>query len=500
MDAQHICQLLEERRAELATYAEEIERARAELRRLEEQRDQVQDVVHELEALMSPVRRMPTDIMAKIFEHCVWDQATPRVDYRAAPLLLGQVCCSWRYLLFSLPCLWTSLQLDLPSGSKDWEALVQSKSLAMHVWLSRSRALPISLFLNHPKGSLIPWHALVHLDKEILTLGCRLKHLSLHLSARSLCSLLTFTRSPLPYLEHLELVNSNSLPTVENPPPIVLHSAPSLKSLSLSWCSLDLGHFQIPWVQLQHLNLDYDASSFWSPVHSDYLQTLTLCPNLTTLCLGIGTPIYDVDPLHMEPVTLTHVHTFKVNLYGVQTPYLVHFFDALHMPRLRHFEIRNASLALGSITGQTECLPFLARCADTLESVSLVRVDMADPIVLACLAQLHRLRTMSFLPGVLRLNHGLITALTLDGDAQVCPGLETLHLRCSSNVPIDTIVRLVASRCRGESKLKWFTLQLATFEYGMDTRDGKMEQVQTQLREYVEGGLKLVLTKSRSTG
>lgn len=449
---------------------------------------------------MSPVRRMPTDIMARVFEHCIWDQAIPKADPRMAPLLLVQVCRSWRYLLFSLPCLWTTLQLDLPSGIKDWEALVQSKSLSMHVWFSRSKALPISLFLNHAKGSLIPWHALMHLDKEILTLGCRLKDLSLHFSPRSLSSLLTFTQSPLPYLQHLELQNTNSLPTSENPPPIVLHSAPSLNSLCLSWCSLDLRGFQIPWAQLQHLNLEYDASSFWNPVHSDYLQTLALCPNLTTLCLGIGAPINDVDPAHIKPVTLPHVHTFKSSIY-VQTPYLSHFFDALHMPQLCHFDIKNVSLALGSFTGQTECLPFLTRCADTLESVCFSRVDMGDPIVLSCLAQLHRLKTMSFLPGILRLNHGLITALTHDDESElICPALEVLQLRCSSAVPVDAITRLVASRCQTEPKLKQFSLQFATFEYGLDTRDDKIEQVQTRLREYVEGGLQLALTKSSSSG
>lgn len=497
MDMQRIHHLLEERKAELSVFAEEIERARAQVQRLEQQRDQVKTIVQELEALMSPVRRMPTDIMAKVFEHCIGDQATPRADSRIAPLLLGQVCRSWRYLLFSLPCLWSTLQLDLPSGTKDWEALVQSKSLSMHVWLSRSKALPISLFLNHAKGSLIPWHALVHLDKEILTLGCRLKDLSLHFSSRSLSCLLTFTQSPLPYLQHLELQNTNSLPTNENPPPIVLHSAPSLNSLSLSWCSLDLRDFQVPWAQLQHLNLEYDASSFWNPVHSDYLRTLASCPNLTTLYLGIGAPINDVDPVHIMPVTLPHVHTFKSSIY-VQTPYLQHFFDALRMPQLRHFDIRNVSLALGSFSGQTECLPFLARCADTLESVCFNRVDIADPAMLSCLAQLHRLKTLYVLPGILRLNHGLITALANDESEWVCPVLEGLHLRCSSVVPVDAITRLVASRCETAPKLKRFTLQLATFEYGLDTRDDKIKQVQAQLRAYVEEGLQLVLTKSSS--
>ncbi|KAF8127721.1 hypothetical protein EV363DRAFT_1452277 [Boletus edulis] len=497
MDAQHVLHLLEERKAESSALAKEIEHARARLQRLEQQRDQIESVVHELEALMTPARRMPTDIMAKIFEHYVWDQSTTKADPRTGPLLLAQVCCSWRYLLFSLPCLWSSLQVDLPSVARDWEDLVQFKSLFMHVWFSRSKALPISLFLNHTKASLIPWHALMRLDKEILTLSCRLKELTLHFSPRSLSCLYTFTQSPLPYLERLELQNTNSLPATENPPPIVLHSAPRLKSLTLSWCSLDLRGFQVPWAQLQHLNLEYDASSFWNPVHSDYLETLACCPNLTTLYLGIGAPINDVDPEYIVPVTLHHVHTFKTSIY-VQTQYLANFFDALRIPQLRHFDIRNVSLALGSFAGQTECLPLLVRCADTLESLCFSRVDIPDTTMLSCLAQLHHLKMLSFLPGALRLNHGLVTALTQDGG--ICPALEVLHMRCSPVVPVDDITRLVALRFQTAAKLKQFSLQLATFDYGLDTRDDRIKDIQAQLMEYVEGGLELVLTKSSTSG
>ncbi|KAF9221771.1 hypothetical protein BS17DRAFT_784677 [Gyrodon lividus] len=506
MDAHHIHELLAERNKELSAVAEEIERARAEVHRLESKRDEVEGIVEELAALMSPVRRMPTDIMAKVFEHCVRDEGMSKADPRVAPLLLGQVCRSWRDLLFALPCLWTTLQLDFPSEAKDWDGVMQSKGMLMHMWFSGAKAVPIALFLNHFKGSLIPWPALMHLDKEILTLACRLKDLTLHFSPRSLSCLLTFTQSPLPYLQHLELQNSNSLPSNESPPEIVLHSAPSLKSLSISWCSLDLHNFQVPWSQLQQLNLQYDASSFWNPVHSDYLQILSKCPNLTSLFLGIGAPIHDVEPATIQSVTLPNVHTFKLSIY-LQAPYLQHFFGAIHMPELRNFEIKNVSLALGSFTGQTECLPFLAGCADTLESVCFRRMDVADLAITSCLAQLHQLKTMVYLPGILRLNHGLMTALTCRSSTDnasdfqsICPALETLHLRCSSAVPVDAVARLVESRCQTEPKLKRFSLQFAKFEYGLDARDAKIKELQARLQVHAEQGLQLVLTKSGTLG
>ncbi|KAN0080235.1 hypothetical protein V8E55_009801 [Tylopilus felleus] len=163
------------------------------------------------------------------------------------------------------------------------------------------------------------------------------------------------------------------------------------------------------------------------------------------------------------------------------------------MPRLRHFDVKNVSLALGSFTGQIECLPFLARCGETLESVCFNRVDVADG---AMLVHLRRLKTLSFLPGVLRLNHELITALSHDEGEHVCPPLEALYLRCSSVVPIEAITRLVASRCETVPKLQRFSLQFASFEYGLDARDDKIKQVRAQLEQYVEGGLQLTLAKA----
>ncbi|KAG9310923.1 hypothetical protein JVU11DRAFT_8793 [Chiua virens] len=252
--------------------------------------------------------------------------------------------------------------------------------------------------------------------------------------------------------------------------------------------------------QLHHLDLEYDARTFRNPVHNDYLEVLACCPNLTTLHLGIGAPIYDADLAHISPVILPNVHTFRSSVY-LQTPYLSHFFDALRMPQLRHFEIKKVNLALGSSTCQPECLPCLARCADTLESVCFHRIDIADPMLLSCLAQLHRLKRMSILPGILRLNHGLITALTHDDasdeNAHICLALEVLQMRCSSIVPVDAVVQLVASRYH---TLKQFLLQFASFQYGLDTRDDKIKDVEARLREYVEGGLQVVLTKSSNSG
>lgn len=501
VDAQLIIQLLAEQNLNLSIVNEELDRARAEVSRLESKHTEITTIVHKLEALRSPIRRMPTEIMAKVFDHCVGDDEVQKLDPLRAPMLLGQVCSAWKELVFSLPCLWRKLKVEFPSETQNWENVMQSRLMSMHVWISRTKALPISLTLDHPTGSAIPWAALMSLDKEILTLGCRIQDLSLSFSPLALSSLLTFTQGPLPHLQHLDLHNSNHLPSNDNPPPLFLHDAPSLRSLSIAWSSLDTTQFIVPWSQLTQLSLQYDASPYWNPVHTDYLIVLRQCPNLTSCSLGIGATIIDTDPDIVMPVTLPKLESMRVRLF-CHTPYVHHFFDELHAPSLRTFEIQNVSLAMGSFAGQTESLPYISRCADTLENLCFDRIDISDADILSCLSQLPHLKRLCFLPGPPRLNHDLLDNLILSGVSSqgsfLCPQLKSLSLKCSTRISIDRVVELIESRCNGSPKLEEFCLQLTTFHgYGRDMRGQIIGELSERLNQFVEGGLDLQLREAK---
>ncbi|KAG2131850.1 hypothetical protein BD769DRAFT_1327477, partial [Suillus cothurnatus] len=106
MDTQRISHLLAEQKQELSFIKEELDRARAEVSRLEVKYFGTMEMSQKLEALRSPVRRMPIEIMTKVFEQCVQDEESQEPDPLRAPLLLCQVCSAWRDLMFSLPYLW----------------------------------------------------------------------------------------------------------------------------------------------------------------------------------------------------------------------------------------------------------------------------------------------------------------------------------------------------------------------------------------------------------
>lgn len=482
---------------------EELDRARAEVSRLESKHTEIMTIVQKLEALRSPIRRMPTEIMAKVFDLCVGDDEIQKPDPLRAPMLLVQVCSAWKELVFSLPCLWRNLKVEFPSETQNWENVMQSRIMSMHMWISRTKALPISLTLEHPRGSLIQRDALMSLDTEILTLASRIRELALSFSPLALSTLLTFAQSPLPHLRHLQLHNSNQLPSNDNPSPLQLHDAPSLCSLSIAWSSLDTTQFIVPWNQLTQLSLQYDASPFWNPVHNNYLVVLRQCPNLTSCSLGIGATIIDIDPDVVVPVTLPKLESMSIRLF-CQTPYVHHFFDQLHAPKLQTFEIQNVSLALGSFIGQTESLPFISRSADTLENLSFDRIDISNAEILLCISQLPQLTRLRFLPCPVRLDHelvnGLISRTGASQGSSICPRLKSLSLRCSSGVSVDRLAELVESRCNGSPKLEEFCLQIATSGYGRDRRDQQIEELGGRLNQFVEQGLKLQLMKAKQSG
>ncbi|KAG1751791.1 hypothetical protein EDB19DRAFT_1201090 [Suillus lakei] len=501
MDTQRISHLLAEQKLELSFVREELDRARAEVLRLEAKQFEIMEMVRKLEALRSPVRRMPIEIMAKVFDHCVQDEEIQEPDPLRAPLLLCQVCSAWRDLMLSLPCLWRTLKVGFPSATQNWENVMQSRIMSMHLWISRANALPISLTLEHPSSSPITWGALISLDKEILTLGSCIEELCLRFSPLALSSLLTFTQSPLPHLRRLELHNSNPLPSNDNPPPLFLHDAPSLRSLSIAWGSIDTSQFCVPWSQLTQLSLQYDASPYWNSVHNDYLIVLRQCPNLRCCSIGIGLTLLDIDKDTVIPVTLPNLESMKVRLF-CQTLYTRQFFDALHAPKLHTFEFQNVSLAMGSFASQTEPLPFISRSAETLENLSFDTINISDVNMLSCLSQLHRLKNLRFLPGPLQLNHSLVDSLVLSEAPQgssICPRLESLSLKCSKRISTDRVAELVESRCSASPKLGEFCLHIAAFDYGQDSRDQKIAELRERLNQCVEGGLQLHLMKAKPT-
>ncbi|KAF8186719.1 hypothetical protein BJ912DRAFT_1143795 [Pholiota molesta] len=63
------------------------------------------------------INDLPTEILCEIFARCV-DQSSARVlmqpNTKIAPMLLCQVCATWRAMALSIPPLWSHIRFSLP--------------------------------------------------------------------------------------------------------------------------------------------------------------------------------------------------------------------------------------------------------------------------------------------------------------------------------------------------------------------------------------------------
>ncbi|KAF9459869.1 hypothetical protein BDZ94DRAFT_1134033, partial [Collybia nuda] len=76
----------------------------AEMKSTEESRSQNRSQLRHLKAILSPMRRVPPEVLAKIFYFCLKPPIVPQIS--AAPLLLCRICKKWRDVALKSPELW----------------------------------------------------------------------------------------------------------------------------------------------------------------------------------------------------------------------------------------------------------------------------------------------------------------------------------------------------------------------------------------------------------
>ncbi|KAJ7252151.1 hypothetical protein B0H12DRAFT_961513, partial [Mycena haematopus] len=74
--------------------------------KLTEERTSLRAYVDAHRALISPVRRLPLDVLQEIFVACLPTHRNCVMSASEPPVLLGRICSSWRSISLSTPRLW----------------------------------------------------------------------------------------------------------------------------------------------------------------------------------------------------------------------------------------------------------------------------------------------------------------------------------------------------------------------------------------------------------
>ncbi|KAJ7090769.1 hypothetical protein B0H15DRAFT_778727 [Mycena belliarum] len=137
-------------RALLVPHVDEVARLESLIRDLSAQRDQLKEHIGLHEALISPARRLPHDIIQEIFLACLPTRRNATMDLAQAPLLLGRICSAWRAIALSMPLLWARLHVNL-----DYVVSSGARIHFLGEWLERSAqcALTLSIAARKPPDS-----------------------------------------------------------------------------------------------------------------------------------------------------------------------------------------------------------------------------------------------------------------------------------------------------------------------------------------------------------
>ncbi|KAJ7461381.1 hypothetical protein B0H11DRAFT_2056944 [Mycena galericulata] len=335
----------QEKRDAVAQIKSHIIRYRASIEALEEQQ-------RELEASLSlvlyPVLTLPIEITSRIFVHCLPGHRRVRPSRSTAPLILAQICRHWRDVALSTCELWSSIYFDNPL-SFDSTSVALGRPIVprdsgaralLQTWLSRAKAHPISLGLNHEFRVVPP--ALVSL---VSAFSGQIQDLDLHLFPEQFDRLQPF-HVAFPRLLHLATQHSS-----ENDLRHLLANAPSLRELRLLGKDFSL-NFSLP--LLTHLEISEEISS------RTFLDILAKFPLLEHLNFSLrDSEVHTIPQISIPTVGIfPRLSSLATCSNGTYALHLVSF------PNL-------TKLKLPSFAEPTAVFPFHSRSACTIEHLVL---------------------------------------------------------------------------------------------------------------------------------
>ncbi|KAJ6559913.1 hypothetical protein B0H19DRAFT_1375868 [Mycena capillaripes] len=284
----------------------------AELRRLESLRKELLQKRRELRkfidahrALLSPVRRLPEDIVGAIFLACLPSTRNPAISDREAPLLLCRICRSWRSLALATPRLWAAIHIVVPAQSQ-----LERITNLVGIWLKRSGVVPldISMVLSRSYNAHVSWNADDPWDADysydtndcdrsqlfsaLVAVSRRWKSIEIplteHLSGGSLFS--TLTAENVPLLEMLKIGGTSKEFTLT---PLNWTSVPFIASRGLRRLTIPGSHrcdeIPIAWNLLTHLKITRSDGFLTGSIALAILRQGTSLQTCE-LCIADGTP------------------------------------------------------------------------------------------------------------------------------------------------------------------------------------------------------------------
>ncbi|KAF8150129.1 hypothetical protein B0H34DRAFT_757444 [Crassisporium funariophilum] len=358
-----------------------MEAMRSMLKQLELEHEVLLCAIQRYRALLSPMRRIPVDILQEIFIYCVPSEHNASMCAVEAPVLLTQICSSWRQIALRTPRLWATIHITIPpkiessNSYPDAEYLLMANHLselrlaAVHKWLRRTGASP--LFISLVDWETSPTHR--HDSKLsnrfidcVVAYSAKWKEISIAASISTTNRITHLSASEVPLLESLKIKCGRMRGTVttNSKNHVWMNSgllrAPHLTEVAFTHLNEDITQFPINWSQITRLWLD------GNPTERNGWITISKVTRLMKACHSLTSCRFEVDQREIvgddaEPGIISLPFLDTLSLYVAVD--ISGMLGQLNLPVLRKIEYhtshhRNPSLLslLSRTTSNVQCL------------------------------------------------------------------------------------------------------------------------------------------------
>ncbi|ESK88006.1 hypothetical protein Moror_10811 [Moniliophthora roreri MCA 2997] len=354
-------------------------------RTLESRRKGLEKSMKLYRSLLSPIHRMPSEILSGIFMFlCEENELSPK-SRRPAAMTLSMVCGRWRDVILSNPLLWSTLSIK-SLGSEDF-MYSGSPAQITQLFMQRSRdaSLKLSLAFRWDFDIDLSLPTLLHLIENCerwfsVDLDVPTEYLE-HWAFRRISG-------RIPRLKRLKLSEDDDYRPADHVMDIFA-VAPALSAVDFV-SQYPPQNVILPWAQIKTLTL--------RGVYSEYsLSILEKCSKLEQLELvGMGTELQRIG--NREPITLHRVRSLSVTpildeMDGIEGGDGRFIFQFCTLPRL-------SSLVIGAIPDedwaetQLHLGNFLLRSQCNIISLRLQEPGLLDHQIITLLVLLPTLETL----------------------------------------------------------------------------------------------------------
>ncbi|KAF9074108.1 hypothetical protein BDP27DRAFT_1416432 [Rhodocollybia butyracea] len=306
--------------------------------------DEVGQLLKLQKSLLSPIHRLPPELLTEIFIFIVEENPVTFGDHhfpatRLDAFRISHVCCWWRTLVVSQPILWSFISVRIGSGR-----IPTKRNVSFRDIIPRSGSTPLNITLEFScNGTFERDFAVRSILNDLVAQANRWKHLkllsfrwdSMYQFERALMSGHALTHpgdtaantSPLPLLESLTISAESMLAHVKS-----FICCPRLRELHITGYSasasttVDLLHA----LDTRNLTILEIKAALGCPV----VDLLRVYPSLQTLTLGVlrGTRT----PL---PECFSHIHLTTLNLCWLDESFPKDVWQSVQLPNLAYLNV-----------------------------------------------------------------------------------------------------------------------------------------------------------------